>query len=566
MPRFTFSPSGHRPVAAARLAFLSTLIFVGLSGCGGGGGSVTNSISVFASGASSTVDGHDTDLITAVVANDTSNAGVTWGAPSIGSLSSLSSLAPTYTAPAATTAQQTVSLTATSVTDKSKSYTVTLTIPPAPTITTASLPAASALAAYSTTLAGSGGIGPYTWTLTGGTLPTGFSLSTTGVLSAAAGTTATTSATSLTFKLTDSGSPTALTASTTLSLTVGPPNAPVAGSVIYSSDCGLIAGPSTTVAINTNPVQTATTDVNGNFSFASVPYGSYTITPSLAGTNAVFSPSTQNVTVNAGGAVVAFKAAVGYSVSGTASYPTGSATGPVHVILQYWCTYGSINAAFTSDILGTTISAPGAFTINGAMPGSYKVQAWRDVANDNWPNASDPTGTSALYTVTTGNLSGTSVTMTDPTTPTFTNTPGTPAVYPIDKGVVLNAQVLNVATNPNPTFWSNITYFPEMANSYNVEWGTDQTFATYTASKNFLTKGGNQNIWILTGLTNNQQLYFRYQGVLGSTTSPWSSASSQITIGEPSTGADLVSGTVTFANAATGPLYLYFTNQSTNKT
>ena len=94
MPRFTFSPSGHRPVAAARLAFLSTLIFVGLSGCGGGGGSVTNSISVFASGASSTVDGHDTDLITAVVANDTSNAGVTWGAPSIGSLTSLSSLAP----------------------------------------------------------------------------------------------------------------------------------------------------------------------------------------------------------------------------------------------------------------------------------------------------------------------------------------------------------------------------------------------------------------------------------------------------------------------------------------
>ena len=61
---------------------------------------------------------------------------------------------------------------------QSKSVSLTLTISPAPLqITTASLPSGQVGAAYSTTLAASGGTTPYSWLLTSGTLPSGLSLS-----------------------------------------------------------------------------------------------------------------------------------------------------------------------------------------------------------------------------------------------------------------------------------------------------------------------------------------------------------------------------------------------------
>ncbi len=50
-------------------------------------------------------------------------------------------------------------------------------------VTTASLPNAVKSTAYTSTLVASGGTAPYTWTLHGGTLPSGMSLSTMGVLS-----------------------------------------------------------------------------------------------------------------------------------------------------------------------------------------------------------------------------------------------------------------------------------------------------------------------------------------------------------------------------------------------
>src|SRR3954464_13826042 len=50
------------------------------------------------------------------------------------------------------------------------------------TVTTASVPAASIGSPYSTTLAATGGIAPYTWTVSSG-LPPGLSLSTGGTIS-----------------------------------------------------------------------------------------------------------------------------------------------------------------------------------------------------------------------------------------------------------------------------------------------------------------------------------------------------------------------------------------------
>ncbi len=87
-------------------------------------------------------------------------------------------------------------------------------------ITTASLPSAEVTVAYSATLVASGGIAPYHWTLSSGTLPSGITLDeSAGTLSgtpngeAGAGT--------LTFEVTDSSSP-AETASASLSLAVLP--------------------------------------------------------------------------------------------------------------------------------------------------------------------------------------------------------------------------------------------------------------------------------------------------------------------------------------------------------
>jgi hypothetical protein len=75
---------------------------------------------------------------------------------------------------------------------------VSITINPALTITTASLPAAEDGVAYSTNLKSTGGTGPVTFTLTGGGLPPGLALDSTGKISGVS-----TVTTSYTFTVTD---------------------------------------------------------------------------------------------------------------------------------------------------------------------------------------------------------------------------------------------------------------------------------------------------------------------------------------------------------------------------
>jgi hypothetical protein len=96
--------------------------------------------------------------------------------------------------------------------------TIAATPPPALVITTSTLPGGNVGTLYSATLAATGGVSPYTWSLTSGTLPAGLTLNaTTGAISGTP--TASAANASLTFMATDSESP-AQTKSVTLTLTV----------------------------------------------------------------------------------------------------------------------------------------------------------------------------------------------------------------------------------------------------------------------------------------------------------------------------------------------------------
>jgi hypothetical protein len=105
---------------------------------------------------------------------------------------------------------------------QSRSTTLTLAIsPPALTITTSSLPDGQVGTAYGATLSATGGITPYSWSVTNGTLPAGLSLnSSTGAITGTP--TAAVTAAPVTLRVSDSGSP-AQSTSASFTITIAPP-------------------------------------------------------------------------------------------------------------------------------------------------------------------------------------------------------------------------------------------------------------------------------------------------------------------------------------------------------
>jgi hypothetical protein len=209
--------------AICLLAFPLCLLAIAstLSGCGGGSSSPTG-VTITGPG-SDTIDPGDSANFTATVTGGPLNAGVLWSltscpVSSCGTLSNSTTTSVTYTAPATVTTAFTVTLTAAAFANASITQTVMINVPVNPAITTpaGALPGATFGAAYTTPLAATGGIPPYTWTISQGALPAGLAISsTTGAIS---GSPTTGGTASFTVKLTDSGSP-ALTASTAFTIT-----------------------------------------------------------------------------------------------------------------------------------------------------------------------------------------------------------------------------------------------------------------------------------------------------------------------------------------------------------
>jgi hypothetical protein len=225
------TPTLHRVLRKALPLTASLLLLslaAALTGCGGNSSS-SNPTGVTVTGpANDTIDPGDSASFSATVAGGPLNAGVLWSltgctVTSCGTLSNSTTSGVTYTAPSTVGTAFTVTLTASAFADAGITGTVKLNVPVNPAITTpaGALPAATFGAAYTTTLAATGGITPYIWTISQGALPAGLALSSsTGAItgsSTAAGTA------SFTVTLTDSGSP-ALTTSAAFTLTTAFPS------------------------------------------------------------------------------------------------------------------------------------------------------------------------------------------------------------------------------------------------------------------------------------------------------------------------------------------------------
>lgn len=334
-----------------------------------------------------------------------------------------------------------------------------------------------------------------------------------------------------------------------------------AGTIIYSID--VMSGPGYEVSgqvnfvncgspaigipvtINTNPAQTASTDSNGQYSFANVPNGSYTITPSSAAPSSIFYPASQAVAVDddaVGG--VNFLAAIGYTLSGSVSLPTGIG-GRIYLNLS--------NNNCPQVILGTSVSTPTKFQIRGVQPGTYTLSAWVDELGYGAQNASDATAIVSNLAVGYANPANVFVTPSAPEQPTLTSAPGITSGGGFNGGAYLGYA---------PIIGSNGM---EQATSYTVEWSTSSTFSTIVGTRTFNAIGGRgATAWFINGLQYSSVYYFRAQGVMGTAAGPWSAPYGPVTIAVPSTG-NTVSGAVTFAGTETGPLYVGFRDLNTGK-
>jgi hypothetical protein len=111
------------------------------------------------------------------VSNDSSGKGVTWSLSGQGALSKQSGFSVQYDGPAGLASTITAMVTATSVADTTKSAVATITVTPPPlAISTTALLDGVVGTPYSQTIQASGGVAPFTWVVSAGTLPSSLNL------------------------------------------------------------------------------------------------------------------------------------------------------------------------------------------------------------------------------------------------------------------------------------------------------------------------------------------------------------------------------------------------------
>jgi large repetitive protein len=400
--------------------------------------------------------------------------------------------------------------------------------------------------AYTGTLTAIGGSGNFTWGIQASN-PDGLNFIANGAVLTISGTPTSAAGIGLTITVLDNN--TNLSVTKAYTITVNAAGSQVRGQIMLGNACGVSSIPAITLSIDTNPVQTTTTDGNGNYAFAGVPNGTYTITPSVAEAKSVFYPASNPITVN-NAAVdgLNFTAALGYTVSGAVSY-AGSQTGQTYIWL--------LNKNCGGSPLGTSITAPGSFTIEGVPPGTYTLGAGIDSFGFGYQNDVDAAGlASPDVTIADADVTGTSIAMTDPTEAALpTVGPIINAIVGNDSGAVINFQPI---VGPHPIF--NQIELPTL---YGVQWSDDPTFAHYNGVLTFAAGGSNgTGVLILNDsrLVSGGTYYFRMKAGNKVSVTDWTIYSTDgvnptaVTIGAAA--GNLVSGTITFDATPTGPLYV----------
>lgn len=276
-------------------------------------------------------------------------------------------------------------------TGNSTAQSFTLTVTTLLQISTATLPNAVSGQAYSTNLSARGGSGAgYAWSVVSGTLPTGFSLSTSGVLTSAPGSSAPPKAYSFTVQVTDSA---ANKATQPLTLTVTQPSLSLspltlkfqisAGSPKQSQSLQVAGTAGTTWQaaasatggswLSANPasgsvpgVLTVTADAGG------LTPGTYTGTITVAGSGAVSLSATANITLTVTPAGSPYVDPVVYSANNSADYSTVIAQGSLFVIFGYSlgpATLAEVSSFPLPNVLaGTSVTVTsGSTTLNCPM-------------------------------------------------------------------------------------------------------------------------------------------------------------------------------------------------------
>jgi hypothetical protein len=299
---------------------------------------------------------------------------------------------------------------------------------------------------------------------------------------------------------------------------------------------GAVTGPwveGVTVSLGGDASATATTNASGAYSFQGLYAGSYTVAPSLPGYG--YSPSGPTVTITAADATQNFTAAsavASYSVSGTVSYG-GTKTGRIYVGVYPQSCGGC------SPVAGTSISAPGAYTVRGLGNGSYDLKAFRDVVGVGLENANDPTSGTSTVTVSSADVSGANLALTDPAG-ISPQPPTGVGVFPGNGGAAV--------------FWDKVKNANgvETATAYKVYWGTDTNASTGGGS---VTVAAGDNEVGLQSASNGAVYYYKVTSLVGTTESAPSAVYGPVTIGAIA-GPNVLTGTVTFPGTATGPLYV----------
>jgi hypothetical protein len=173
---------------ACTVSVLILIFFVlgTLSGCGNSSansGGIAISIAPFAP---QNVDQNQPANFMATVRGDAQNLGVNWSlsastgctGSACGTLTNMTSTSVTYNAPPMVTANISATLTATSKSNNNAKSTVSITAVPPPAITTTSLPNGTNGTSYGKgQLAETGGVAPFNWSVSVGSLPAGLTLS-----------------------------------------------------------------------------------------------------------------------------------------------------------------------------------------------------------------------------------------------------------------------------------------------------------------------------------------------------------------------------------------------------